>query len=208
MDLAAYFAAQSGAPQPSLPVYIKGAVRADLPAFFAARGYTTGAEVGVYRGDYAEQLCQGVPGLRLICVDRWAPYISGKSRKVIFRSAVAAHEIAQARLAPYACTLLHMESVEAAKTVPQRSLDFVYLDADHWLPAVIADLQAWLPKVRPGGVIAGHDYVERLEEDNRVATAVRAWTEATEVNPWYVLGRSRVRPGEATERVRTWMWFV
>lgn len=34
----------------------------------------------------------------------------------------------------------------------------VFLDADHRYEAVQADIAAWLPLVRPGGVLAGHDY--------------------------------------------------
>lgn len=40
------------------------------------------------------------------------------------------------------------------------SLDFVFIDADHVAPAVRADIRAWLPKMKPGGIIAGHDYCE------------------------------------------------
>jgi hypothetical protein len=38
--------------------------------------------------------------------------------------------------------------------------DFVYIDADHTESAVYADLNAWYKKVRPGGVLAGHDYCD------------------------------------------------
>lgn len=38
--------------------------------------------------------------------------------------------------------------------------DFVYIDADHTEEAVYNDLCAWWDKVRPGGVLAGHDYCE------------------------------------------------
>lgn len=38
------------------------------------------------------------------------------------------------------------------------SLDLVYLDADHSYAAVKADIAAWFPKVKPGGIFAGHDF--------------------------------------------------
>lgn len=48
-------------------------------------------------------------------------------------------------------------SVEAAASYPDASLDAVFIDADHSTPAVLADLQAWWSKVKPGGILAGHD---------------------------------------------------
>jgi len=50
-------------------------------------------------------------------------------------------------------------SLMACKGFLDAYFDFVYIDADHTETAVYADLNAWYPKVRPGGVLAGHDYV-------------------------------------------------
>ena len=50
-------------------------------------------------------------------------------------------------------------SVEAASGVPDASLDAVYLDGDHAYEAVAADLAAWWPKLVPGGLMAGDDYM-------------------------------------------------
>ena len=40
----------------------------------------------------------------------------------------------------------------------QKPVDFVYIDAEHSYEAMTNDLALWFPKVRAGGVIAGHDY--------------------------------------------------
>lgn len=53
---------------------------------------------------------------------------------------------------------LRMTSLEAATQYPDQSLDFVLLDASHDYANVRADILAWLPKVRPGGILAGDDY--------------------------------------------------
>lgn len=55
---------------------------------------------------------------------------------------------------------LKVDSISASLMFEDQSLDFVFIDADHSYGAVKADLAAWFPKVRNGGIIAGHDYTE------------------------------------------------
>jgi|GEM_PF-1665900 len=49
-------------------------------------------------------------------------------------------------------------SVTASSQYQDESLDVVYLDATHSYEQVLADICAWYPKVKPGGIIAGHDF--------------------------------------------------
>ena len=54
---------------------------------------------------------------------------------------------------------MHREtSTLAATRFADRSVDFVWLDAGHRYEEVMADLQAWMPKLRDGGIIGGDDY--------------------------------------------------
>jgi hypothetical protein len=50
------------------------------------------------------------------------------------------------------------ESLPVSRAFPDNSLDFVYIDAQHHFEAVRDDINAWYPKVRHGGIIAGHDH--------------------------------------------------
>jgi hypothetical protein len=190
-----------------MPYIVKGATRSDLPAYLAARGAKIGAEVGVYRGEYSEELCKGIPGLHLLCIDAWAPFMGADGRE-IYRSTASAYIEALARLAPYDCVFIRQWSPLAATLVPDKSLDFIYLDGDHRYAPVVADLVAWLPKLKVGGIIAGHDYEERPNKHNAVSVAVKGWTQCYNVLPWFVLGRTRVRPGEPHEIHRTFLWEV
>jgi predicted O-methyltransferase YrrM len=52
---------------------------------------------------------------------------------------------------------LKLTSLEGANEFQDASLDFVYLDGDHRTDAVVADIDAWKPKIRKGGILAGHD---------------------------------------------------
>ena len=49
-------------------------------------------------------------------------------------------------------------SRRASGLFAEGSLDFVFIDAEHTFESVLDDLSAWWPKVRPGGLLAGHDY--------------------------------------------------
>jgi tetratricopeptide (TPR) repeat protein len=56
---------------------------------------------------------------------------------------------------------LRLRSVQAAKLFGDESIEFCYLDAAHDYDSVKADLTAWFPKVKGGGIIAGDDYCVR-----------------------------------------------
>jgi hypothetical protein len=51
-----------------------------------------------------------------------------------------------------------MTSLKGANFFPDQSLDSVFIDAAHDYENVKADILAWLPKVKKGGLIGGHDY--------------------------------------------------
>lgn len=52
---------------------------------------------------------------------------------------------------------MRMDSLEAASKLSNGSVDFVYIDAEHTEDAVRNDINAWRPKLKPSGIIAGHD---------------------------------------------------
>lgn len=174
----------SNAPMPiELPVG-----RACLPSAFAGMGFNRGAEIGVWEGRFSEQFCLSNPSLELTCVDPWRSlpdYVEGKNRPHRMAEAYAA---AKKRLGKFNCTFLRMTSLEAAQQIPNGSLDFIYIDGNHLFDHVIADLNAWVPKVRSGGVVAGHDYAERSNTPFiQVKKAVDHYTREHQIDPWFVL---------------------
>ena len=54
--------------------------------------------------------------------------------------------------------LVRKPSVEAAPTFADASIDWIFIDGDHTYDGAIADLKAWYPKVRRGGLVSGDDY--------------------------------------------------
>ena len=54
--------------------------------------------------------------------------------------------------------VLRMSSIEASKLFPKNYFDLVFIDANHRYKFVKADIEVWLPLVREGGFLIGHDY--------------------------------------------------
>ena len=161
------------------PVRCRRTARTVIPKYFAALGFTKGAEVGVCKGDFSKHICECVPGVDLLCVDLWGSYyhFSQESGDKHF-------EIATKKLAPYNCTLVRKPGQEAAMDVEDNSLDFVYIDADHRFDYVMEDLITWGRKVRKGGIISGHDWYRF--RNNGVVDAVDVYAKNHFVNEWFI----------------------
>jgi len=53
-----------------------------------------------------------------------------------------------------------MRSTDAASHFEDNSFDYIYVDARHDYCAVTEDIEYYWPKVKPGGIMAGHDFVD------------------------------------------------
>jgi len=134
--------------------------RIELAQYFAQLGFKKGVEVGVCDGRYSEILMKTIPGLKLWGIDPYIEY-SGDSKQRKQDEHNDKYRQAKARLDKFPnYELVVCESVEAAKLVEDESLDFVFIDGNHFYEYVRDDIRAWYPKVRLGGILSGHDYYE------------------------------------------------
>lgn len=166
--------------------------RGELVRLLARMGVTTGAEIGVWEGKFSEDLCSGIRGLHLYAVDPWAPYPEYRERKNDRRRLDEAYRQTRDRLSRFNATVLRMTSIDAAKTIQDRSLDFIFIDGNHEASHVEADLCLWTPKVRVGGVIAGHDYFHNPKKPFiQVVPVVDRFTADRSVQKWFVFARDK-----------------
>lgn len=117
-------------------------------------------EVGVWRGEYSARIVEHLQPQKFYGVDPYVQYNDFPDPDD-FANQSALDQLHDRTIQLYhrlGATLLRTTSVDAAGQFEDGSLDFVYLDGDHTYAGVSADIAAWWPKVKPGGILSGHDY--------------------------------------------------
>jgi hypothetical protein len=150
--------------------------RAELGDLMEARGYTDGAEVGVQSGNHAKFIlnrwksCQSFK-----LVDLWAHQVNYiDNANVPDQKQEEFFQTTQKNLEPWKTKteFFRMLSTEAAAKIADQSLDFVYLDARHDYCGVMEDIEHYYPKLRPGGIMAGHDFLDNAEIQAKIGRSV------------------------------------
>lgn len=191
----------------TFPIDLPDFTRWDMAKMFSNLGFKVGAEIGTERGWYAEVLLKQNPKLHLHCIDPWVAYASGVERHSLPQFMSDAYEEAQKRTKGFKCSMICEESMKALKRFENNSLDFVYIDGDHRYEPVINDLTEWSKKVRPGGIISGHDLTHYRTPYMRTGQAVRMFCLAYKIEPWFSFGRIKT-PGlkKRMDSCRSFMW--
>lgn len=121
-------------------------------------------EVGCWKGQSTaymamEVLNQGKEkGIKFYCVDTWLGSGEHQGDKDVQAKTLYEVFLHNMKRVKGAFIPVQKDSIEAAKDFKDNSIDFLYLDASHEYEYVKEDILAWLPKIKKGGMIAGHDY--------------------------------------------------
>ena len=185
---------------------IKGSV--ELAKLFAELGFMSGAEIGTDEGEFAEILLNNIPNLDLMCIDPYKVEAytkgeqpeSGENQEFFDKR----YEEASKRVEREGkCYIIRETSMKALHLVDNDMLDFVYIDGNHDFLNVTQDLHYWLKKVRPGGIIAGHDYCKYpFRKYNHVKAVVQAYAKSYALFP--VFGTMCVKHGLKRDNFRSW----
>ena len=105
------------------------------------------AELGVAKGDFSKNMLRITDPKKLHLIDIWGgkmwPYIEEKFKKETELGRVVLHK---------------QKTEEAVENFPDGYFDWIYIDANHTYDFIHKDLEMYRPKMKKGGIIAGHDY--------------------------------------------------
>jgi hypothetical protein len=123
------------------------------------------AEIGVYKGDHAKMIKEVNTPEELYLIDLWAihdtPY-TGSLRKYSKNKQHVRNygKVKNMFKDDEHIKLIKKSSLEAVKEFEDEYFDYVYIDADHTYEAAKDDINHWYKKVKVGGYLCGHDYLE------------------------------------------------
>lgn len=142
-------------------------VRADLGAILEAENARSGVELGVQRGEFAHAILKQWTSCRkYVLVDLWAQqsnYNDDANRQddehVHYKQLALqrTHQF-RSRTNIEVCHNFTTTCAEHYAALGEQ-FDFIYVDARHDYKGVLQDLNDWWPLLKPGGILAGHDYV-------------------------------------------------
>lgn len=119
-------------------------------------------EIGSWTGGSSEVLAKALVGKGgLTCVDLW-DYHEGHCHPSLHKMALKLggdiFSLFKDRVKGYNVISIKGRSDDVSDGFEDDSLDMVFLDGDHSYEGVKSDIEHWLPKIKQGGVMCGHDY--------------------------------------------------
>ncbi len=138
----------------------------DFYKMIANKNYDVLVEVGVWKGHSISFLANQMKELGYDCdiygVDLWDETYKWEGNDQL-RSQVPYlydiyNEIKKQNGVYDMITDLKGMSWDMSNNFEDGTVDFVFIDADHEYDSVVKDIKSWLPKMKKGGIISGHDY--------------------------------------------------
>lgn len=137
--------------------------RYGFPQLLKEAGLTgIGVELGSFKAEYAKFILKNWPGT-LYLIDVWrglddAEYEDCSNHKL--HSDIYAEAIKNLVGYEDRAYMLRAKGNQVVDIFKDNSLDFIYIDANHTYEAVKEDIIHWYPKVKSGGIVSGHDFLQ------------------------------------------------
>ena len=124
-------------------------------------------EIGSWKGKssayMAVEIANSNKDIKFYCVDTWLGSIEHAGFGEVMDDSLYNIFLDNMKPAAGYFEAVRMRSIEAASAISDKFFDFIFIDASHEYVDVLADLESWYPKLKTGGVLAGHDYEPRWE---------------------------------------------
>ena len=183
-------------------------LRKDMYKYFGELGFKLGCEVGVFRGRNAREMFRQIPRLKLIGVEAFGDQPSSTRHKTEPRYE-RNRRMMEGRIRGRDFTLIENFSEIAVQEIPYNSLDFVYIDGDHSYDYVMIDIILYTRRVRPGGIVSGHDYIKQGDYhhkfDVNVKEAVDDYVRIHKIDTLYLTGKEGVV--NKSDKCPSWWFF-
>jgi len=132
-----------------------------VPAIRSLPGKSlVGCEVGVCHGFTTRYFFQSVGSIhKLYAVDNYPTFVDWNGTRLTEGRQKITKDLCFERLKPFADKIefVYESSADFAPKLEDSSLDFIFIDGDHSYDAVLRDCYSYWPKVKEGGLFAGHD---------------------------------------------------
>lgn len=170
-----------------------------LSDFINKNNYKLLVEIGTAQGNNANRVLNKVKDddFKLHTIDPYDVYddfsFDEKNNKTVQNTnELKAKEVLQSEIDKGRCTMIKKYSGEASKSYEDGEVDIVFIDGNHSYKYVREDFELFLPKVKPGGILCGHDYGDP------------AWQGVTNA----VNHCSRANNLKLELKNRDWFWFI
>ena len=146
-------------------------------------------EVGSWKGKSAAyiavEIINSKKDISLDCIDTWKGSSEHVNDDYVKSNSLYELFIKNTSSLSSVINPIRMDSVDASKKYENNSIDFIFIDASHEYEYVKKDIEAWFPKVKINGIIAGHDYkngwvgvdkaVDEFFVDKKILTSRSSW---------------------------------
>jgi methyltransferase family protein len=125
-----------------------------------------GAEIGVAHGAFARSVLLDWSGKRYWMIDPWTsqdPAVYKEKQEEAWKYERWYEECIDIQLKDPRVLCLRGYSSRIVSQFEDNQLDWVYIDGNHDFEHVSEDIRLWYPKVRPGGLVSGHDCYNSTE---------------------------------------------